>query len=236
MGPPAVPTAHPDNQKASKWSAADQQQFFQSNHPYLQRSPVEKPTNNPCEDVVNMFNSWGTTAETTARNIRHHLKIGHSVPGAARDKVNLTAKAISEGGFESLFKHTFATEQNEKLKKTFPCYLSTAPGPVAGTLYLSTHRVAFSSDRPLSFTSPSGQEAWSYYKVNIPLPDIGTINPVSMREKPPEKYIQVVAIDGHDFWFMGFVSFEKATHQLLDAQSNFRAAQHGLPTPPEATT
>lgn len=94
------------------------------------------------------------------------VKMGHSVSGAAWDKVNLTAKAISEGGFESLFKHTFATEPNEKLKKTFACYLSTTTSPVAGTLYLSTHRVAFCSDRPLSFTAPSGQEAWSYYKVN----------------------------------------------------------------------
>ena len=85
---------------------------------------------------------------------------------AAWGKVNLTAKAITEGGFESLFKQTFATEVNEKLMKSFACYLSPATGPVAGTLYLSTVRVAFCSDRPLYFTAPSGQPSWSYYKVN----------------------------------------------------------------------
>lgn len=73
-------------------------------------------------------------------------------------------------------------------------------------------------------------------QVNIPLPNIGTINPVIKGENPPEKYVQVVTIDGHDFWFMGFVSFEKATHHLLDALSNFRAAEHALPAPPEVTT
>jgi hypothetical protein len=83
--------------------------------------------------------------------------------------LNLTAKALTEGGFESLFKQTFSTYPNEKLKKTFACYLSTSTGPVAGTLYLSTARVAFCSDRPLSFIAPSGQEAWSYYKVNSDL-------------------------------------------------------------------
>jgi len=88
------------------------------------------------------------------------------VPKAAWGKVNLTAKAITEGGFESLFKHIFETDPNEKLKKTFACYLSTSTGPVAGTLYLSTARVAFCSDRPLCHTAPSGEEAWSYYKVN----------------------------------------------------------------------
>ncbi|RVX06822.1 GEM-like protein 5 [Vitis vinifera] len=72
---------------------------------------------------------------------------------------------------------------SEKLKKSFACYLSTSTGPVAGTLYLSNIHVAFCSDRPLSFTAPSGQETWSYYKVMVPLSKIGTINPVIMREK-----------------------------------------------------
>jgi hypothetical protein len=93
------------------------------------------------------------------------VKTGPSVSEVAWGKVNLTAKAITEGGFESLYKQTFPTYPNEKLKKTFACYLSTATGPVAGTLYLSTARVAFCSDRPLSFIAPSGQEAWCYYKV-----------------------------------------------------------------------
>lgn len=95
------------------------------------------------------------------------VKTGSSLSGAAWGKVNLTAKAMTEGGFENLFKQIFATEPNERLKKTFACYLSTATGPVAGTLYLSNIRFAFCSDRPLSFSDPSGQEAWSYYKVNI---------------------------------------------------------------------
>lgn len=78
-------------------------------------------------------------------------------------------------------------------------------------------------------------------QVNIPLPNLGTINPVTMRENPPEKYIQVVStIDGHDFWFMGFVSFdtfEKATHHLLESLFNFRAAEHRLlPPPPVASS
>lgn len=59
----------------------------------------------------------------------------------------------------------------------------------------------------------------------IPLENIGTINPVIMTENPPEKYIQIVTIDGHDFWFMGFVNFEKALHHLLGSVSDFRAAQ-----------
>ncbi|WJZ81773.1 hypothetical protein VitviT2T_001594 [Vitis vinifera] len=220
MGPPAVPTVHPDNQKAAMWKGDHQQIYHQ---PYLQFAPVEKPRNNPFEPVIHTFNSWSRKAEIIARNIWHNLKMGHSVSETACGKVNLRAKAMTRGGFESLYKQTFATDPNERLKKTFACYLSTSTGHVAGTLYLSTARLAFCSDRPLSFTAPSGQGAWSYYKVVIPLGNIGTVNPVTMRENPSEKYIQIHTIDGHDFWFTGFVNFEKATQHLLSIVSEFRA-------------
>ncbi|CAN6696123.1 unnamed protein product [Malus baccata var. baccata] len=30
------------------------------------------------------------------------------------------------------------------------------------------------------------------------------------RWNPSEKYIQIVTRDGHEFWFMGFISYDKA--------------------------
>ncbi|XP_059656583.1 GEM-like protein 5 [Cornus florida] len=231
MGTPAVPTIHPDNQKAALWGAEDHQRSFHHHQPYLQHSPIDKSNTNPLEPVIHMFNSWSSKAETVARNIWHNLKTGPSVPGAAWGKLNLTAKAITEGGYESLFKQIFATESSEKLKKTFACYLSTTTGPVAGTLYLSTAHVAFCSDRPLSFPAPSGQESWSYYKIMIPLTKIGSVNPVTMREKPLGKYIHIVTVDGHDFWFMGFVNFEKASHHLTTSVSDYRAVGPAVEEP-----
>ena len=223
MGQPAIPTKHPDNQKAASWKAADHQQLYHHQQsPYLLYSPVDKPATNPLEPVIHLFNSWTTKADSIAHNIWHNLKTGPSVTGAAWGKVNLTAKAITEGGFESMYKQIFSPcDPNEKLKKTFACYLSTTTGPVAGTIYLSTARVAFCSDRPLSFAAPSGEETWSYYKVVIPLGNIGTVNPVTMSEKPSERYIQIVTVDGHDFWFMGFVNYEKASQHLMNSLSEF---------------
>ncbi|CAI0555731.1 unnamed protein product [Linum tenue] len=214
MGAPAAPSSHPDNQKAAaQYNNAHHQQ---QQHPYLVYSPAEKPAGSPMESILHVFNSWTNKAETLGNNIWNNLKTNSSVSGAAWGKMNLTAKAISEGGFESLYKQTFTTYPNEKLKKRFTCYLSTATGPVAGTLYLSNIHAAFCSDRPLSVAAPSGQETWSYYKVAVPLNKIVGVNPVVMREKnpPPEKYIQVVTVDGHDFWFMGFVNFDKAVKHL----------------------
>ncbi|CAN0870185.1 GEM-like protein 5 [Linum grandiflorum] len=232
MGPPANPSSHPDNQKAAAFwgaaanttppssSAAPPAAAGQNQHPYLVHSPAEKPAANPMDSIVNVFNSWSNKAESLANNIWHNLKTNSSVSEAAWGKVNLTAKVITEGGFESLYKLTFATYPNEKLKKRFACYLSTTTGPVAGTLYLSNVQAAFCSDRPLSFTAPSGQQTWSYYKVAVPLEKIRSVNPVVMREKPAsEKYIQVVTVEGHDFWFMGFVNYEKACRHLTQGIS-----------------
>ncbi|CAM0909532.1 unnamed protein product [Alopecurus aequalis] len=118
---------------------------------------------------------------------------------------------------------------DEHLKKTFACYLSTATGPVAGTLYLTNMNVAFCSDRPLSFAAPSGQTAWSYYKVVIPLARIASVEPVTAKENPPERYVHVLTVDSHDFWFMGFVSYDKAVHHLGSVVSSQHAA--APPTP-----
>ena len=178
---------------------------------------------------------------------------------AAMGKLSLGAKALTEGGFDKLYKQTFSSAPEEHLKKTFACYLSTATGPVAGTLYLTNINVAFCSDRPLSFTAPSGQTAWSYYKVRslafvqgryggggvlltrremtcillgpatqvmIPLGKIATVEPVTMKENPPEKYVHIVTVDSHDFWFMGFVSYDKAVHNLTEAVC--QRSQHGV--------
>lgn len=241
MGAPAVPASHPANQHAAAYWTNNN-----NNHnPYVyndQSSTTTQPpptyTNasssssntSPMESILQKFNSWGRKAEITANNIWRNLNTGPSVSEAAWDKVNLTAKAITGGGFETLYKQTFSTFPYENLKKTFACYLSTTTGPVAGTLYLSNVHVAFCSDRPLSFTAPSTQITWTYYKVIVPLAKIGAVNPVVMRDNSSERYLQIVTVDGHDFWFMGFVNFEKAARHISESLGGFVAS--GVPLQP----
>ncbi|GAA0141271.1 hypothetical protein LIER_02451 [Lithospermum erythrorhizon] len=225
MGVPAVPTSHPNNQKAAMWGASPVDQYqYQQHHQPQQKPPT---TTNPVDSVVHKFNSFTKKAELTANSIWRNLKTGPSVTEAAWAKMNVQAKAITGGGFETLYKQTFQTFPNEKLLKSFACYLSTTTGPVAGTLYLSNVHVAFASDRPLSFTAQSGLETWSYYKVIVPLGKIGTINPMVLSDISKERYIHIVTIDGQDFWFMGFVNYEKACHHLLESLSSFAAT--GIP-------
>eukprot|EP00268_Persea_americana_P023606 TRINITY_DN23163_c0_g1_i1.p1 TRINITY_DN23163_c0_g1~~TRINITY_DN23163_c0_g1_i1.p1 ORF type:complete len:230 (+),score=40.45 TRINITY_DN23163_c0_g1_i1:90-779(+) len=214
MGAPAAPSSHPQNQKAATWLAPEP-------NPYVAYAPSGKP---PLETILDTFNELGRKAESLANNIWQHLKTGSSVSDAAWGKLSLGAKAMREGGFEALYKQTFSTHPDEKLKKTFACYLSTTTGPVAGTLYLSNLHVAFCSDRPLCFTAPSGQKIWTYYKAFIPLANIIAVNPITMRENPSERYIQLVTVDGHEFWFMGFVNYDKALAHLSESLSQLPAS------------
>ena len=61
----------------------------------------------------------------------------------------------------------------------------------------------------------------------IPLTQISGISPVTMGANSNERYIQITTVDNHEFWFMGFVNFDKATHHLLQTLSAFRAADYG---------
>ena len=58
----------------------------------------------------------------------------------------------------------------------------------------------------------------------IPLEKISTVNSEIMTENPSRKYIQIVTTDEHDFWFMGFVNFEKALQNLSESVSSFKEA------------
>lgn len=240
MGPPAAPGAHPENQQAAQWTASrgDQEPppyVIMGDHAHAPAAAAtrrpEREKESPMEHILDFFNTWSRKAEELSSNIWLNLKTAPSMSDAAMGKLSLGAKALT-GGFDKLYKQTFASPDDEHLKKTFACYLSTATGPVAGTLYLTNMNVAFCSDRPLSFTAPSGQTAWSYYKVVIPLARVAAVEPVTAKENPSEKYVHLVTVDSHDFWFMGFVSYDKAVHHLSEAVS----AQHGAAHAPAAAT
>ena len=82
MGTPAVPSSHPDNKKAALQSGGGGQpqpvQYYQQ-HPFVQHSPVEKPSNSPMESILHMFDSWSKKAEATAHNVWHNREFFHSI-------------------------------------------------------------------------------------------------------------------------------------------------------------
>ncbi|MCL7028561.1 hypothetical protein MKW94_009292 [Papaver nudicaule] len=194
-------------------------------NPYV-NNPAPPPSSSvksTVDTVKDVLGKWGKKVGETAKktedlagNVWQHLKTGPSVADAAMGRIAQGTKVLAEGGYEKIFLHTFESVPEEKLQKTFACYLSTSAGPVMGTLYLSNAKLAFCSDNPLSY-KVGEQTEWSYYKVVMPLHQLKAVNPSVSKGKPVEKYIQVVSVDGHEFWFMAFVNYDNAVQCLKDA-------------------
>ncbi|KAI4339754.1 hypothetical protein MLD38_024662 [Melastoma candidum] len=192
-------------------------------NPYVAPSPAPAPQSSVKDTVdtlKDVLGKWGRkAAETTkkgqdlAGNMWQHLKTGPSFADAAVGRIAQGTKVLAEGGYEKIFRNTFETTSEEQLLKSYACYLSTSAGPVMGTLYLSTAKLAFCSDNPLSYKAGDKTE-WSYYKVVIPLHHLKAVNPSTSRVNSAEKYIQVISVDNHEFWFMGFVQYDSAVKNI----------------------
>ena len=174
---------------------------------------------------------WGkSVGETTkmveslSRDTWQHFKTGPSFTEAAMGRLAQGTKVLAEGGYEKIFRQTFEVLPEEQLKISYACYLSTSAGPVMGVMYISTAKIAFCSDNPLSYKAGNKTE-WSYYKVVIPLHQLRAANPSVSKVNPAEKYIQVVSVEGHEFWFMGFLMYDKAVCSLQEAMNSAREMQ-----------
>lgn len=201
---------------------------YAKDNPYVQYSPASLSSSDQAgkRDKVwgalgrcgKMLEDYGKMAGEAAENVWHHLKVSPSIGDAAKARFVQGTKILAEGGAERLFQHTFGVIPGEKYLNSYACYLAVSSGPVNGTLYISTKRVAFCSESPLSH-SPSP----IYYKVVIELNRLATINPSPNLLNPSEKDIHMVTKDGHEFWFVGFLSFSRAIKSLNEALKCSRA-------------
>ncbi|KAK3437257.1 hypothetical protein EUGRSUZ_C01931 [Eucalyptus grandis] len=184
---------------------------------------------NPINKVCDTLNRCGKRvdeakreAEVLVDNAWHHLKTSHSITDAALARLAQGTKMLKEGGRDKVFERTFEILPGEKLLKAYACYLSTSSGLVIGTLYLSTKRLVFHSDEPICHYAPSGQQEWVQYKVPLLLDQLSFVSRSSKGLDNSEKYIQVVTRDSYEFWFTGFVSYDKALKNINEALQHNR--------------
>ncbi|KAM7276182.1 hypothetical protein ACFE04_018048 [Oxalis oulophora] len=209
------------------------------NNPYLEIVPVTKhdPSRGSRSTLHDAFNQYvkkmddaTRKAEVLANNLWYHIKFSPSMTDAAIARLTQGTKAlIIEGGRDKIFQQTFGSLPGEKLIKAHACYLSTSSGPVIGTLYVSTKRVTFCSDYPCCQNTYPGQSQRVHYKVIMQLEQLSSVNPSANKLNPSEKYIQVVTKDGHEFWFMGFISYDKALKHLSEALHHARESSREIP-------
>ncbi|KAL9324325.1 hypothetical protein ACSQ67_009182 [Phaseolus vulgaris] len=163
-------------------------------------------------------NDTGKSSSFTCR-IHDHVKMGPNLSEILKGKLSLGARIIQEGGRGNIFKNVFGMQEKEQLLKASQCYLYTTAGPIAGVLFISTEKVAFYSERPITFSSMTGELARAPYKVLIPIGRIKEVNESQNVNNVEQKYIEIVTEDDSEFWFVGFLRFEKALKNLNKAIS-----------------
>ncbi|CAI0444098.1 unnamed protein product [Linum tenue] len=144
------------------------------------------------------------------------VKLGNKISETLKGKLTLGARILQVGGVKKVFRQFFSVSEGERLLKACQCYLSTTSGPIAGLLFISTHKLAFCSERSIQLSSPEGKSIRVHYKVVIPLEKIESAN----QSENAKKYMQVVTEDSFDFLFMGFLSYKKAFKYVEQAMSS----------------
>uniref|UniRef100_J3LSL8 GRAM domain-containing protein n=1 Tax=Oryza brachyantha TaxID=4533 RepID=J3LSL8_ORYBR len=132
-------------------------------NPYVFVTPASNGVGNPYVIVTPASASPSTC----------HLRTAPNMADAAVARLAQGTKVYAEGGHDRVFQQAFGVVPGEQLRKAYACYLSTSTGPVIGTLYLSTARLAFCSDSPLPYQAPGAGAAAGghppegiYYKAN----------------------------------------------------------------------
>ncbi|CAN1177814.1 GEM-like protein 4, partial [Linum perenne] len=138
------------------------------------------------------------------------VKLGSKISETLKGKLSLGARILQVGGVKKVFRQLFSVGEGERLLKACQCYLSTNAGPIAGLLFISTHKLAFCSERSIQLSSPEGK---SIRKIEM-------ANQSENVKNPSQKYMEIVTVDGFDFWFMGFLSYKKAFKYLEKAISS----------------
>ncbi|KAJ0571363.1 putative GEM-like protein [Helianthus annuus] len=133
---------------------------------------ILQPRVNTMDSVKVVVGRWAKKAtEATkkgqeyAGDMWQYLKTGPSIADAVVGRIAQGTKVLAEGGYDKIFRTTFKTIPEERLLKSYACYLSTSAGPVMGLLYISIAKLAFCSDNPLPY-KVGDEKKWSYYKVN----------------------------------------------------------------------
>ncbi|KAL5755400.1 hypothetical protein ACOSP7_023620 [Xanthoceras sorbifolium] len=169
--------------------------------------------------VLRRMNKLGKKADKFANGVREYVRLGPKITDIVKGKLSLGARILQVGGMSKVFKKLFSVGEGERLLKTCQCYLSTTAGPIAGLLFISTEKVAFCSERTIKFSSSNGELLRLHYKVLIPLKKIKSVNQSENVKKPSQKYIEMVTVDNFDFWFMGFLNYQKAFQHLQQTVS-----------------
>ncbi|XP_011655497.2 putative GEM-like protein 8 [Cucumis sativus] len=176
------------------------------------QSSIKKYNGKDC--ILDRLNKNGKKTDNIIHALREHVKLGAKISETVKGKLSLGARILRVGGVRKIYKKLFSMSEEEKLLKVSQCYLSTTAGPLPGLLFISTHKIAFCSDKSIKIASPNGDHIRIHYKVVIPKEKVMRVNESENVKKTSERYIQIETLDNFEFWFMGFLNYQSTFNSL----------------------
>ncbi|KAJ7975386.1 TMV resistance protein N-like [Quillaja saponaria] len=135
-----------------------------------------------------------------------HVRLRSKLSDTVSSTMNFAAAFVVMGGRENIFKITFGMKEGEELLKASHCYKYTKAAPIPGALFISTEKVAFSSE---DFDD----------KLLILIGNIEDVTLSRNVKEPTQKYIEIVTKDKSEYQFRGFLRYESAFKNLRKAIS-----------------
>ncbi|XP_071704954.1 putative GEM-like protein 8 [Rutidosis leptorrhynchoides] len=144
-------------------------------------------------------------------SIKNHASLRPKLIEIMKNKLSYGAKILPIAREGRIFSKRFSTSESEELLHATKCSIYTTAGAISGSLFVSTERVGFCSDKSLKTYSATGEMLKFQYKVSIPLGKIKGVEE-NMNMKKPN--VEFVTVDDFSFWFLGFSNYKKTLRYL----------------------
>ncbi|KAK7314775.1 hypothetical protein VNO77_33303 [Canavalia gladiata] len=152
-----------------------------------------------------------------ASRIHEHVQMGPKLSETLKGKLSLGTRIIQGGGRGNIFKNIFGMKEKEQLLKASQCYYIPQLVLLPEYSLSQLKRLHFTVKGPQHSLLQLESYIGAPYKVLIPIEKIKKVYESQNVNKLEEKYIEIVTEDESEFWFMGFLRYEKALRNLKKA-------------------
>ncbi|KAK1438017.1 hypothetical protein QVD17_03818 [Tagetes erecta] len=150
------------------------------------------------------------------------MSLGTKLIEIVKHKLSYGAKILSRDLGGKTCRKKFCMRDSEELLHATQCCIYTTAGAIAGTLFVSTERVGFCSNRSLKMHSNIGEVLKFQYKISIPLEKIKRSEESMNLKKPSNKYVELVTVDDFNFWFLGFKDYKKTLRYIHETFTQYQ--------------
>ncbi|RVX16363.1 GEM-like protein 6 [Vitis vinifera] len=169
------------------------------------------PFKHKVDRMKNMMNKHGQKADNLCMGSESIvIRIGSTLSETVKGKLSMGGQDPSIRRSEESFQANFRYWRRREAVEGFSMLLIHNSSPILAS--------SLSLLKGLPF-AVRDQSKFPLQMVSIPLRNIKRVNQSANVKMPSQKYMEIVTIDNFEFWYMGFLNYQKAFHCLQQALS-----------------